>query len=147
MFPDEFEQFSNYVFKESSATSGGPEYNYDYGDTDDYEETIYPQCPHNCVRHSFCNLTGRYTIVRISRNSVALLPAKSANSDYNTYSILYPTLLIFSISYLNWSYVVCLLNPILCKWELLACLESKQRSHTYVNGLWKYLDYIMYLSW
>ena len=58
MFPDEFEQFSNYVFKESSATSGGPEYNYDYGDTDDYEETIYPQCPHNCVRHSFCNLTG-----------------------------------------------------------------------------------------
>ena len=57
MFPDEFEQFSNYVFKESSATSGGPEYNFDYGDTDDYEETIYPQCPHNCVRHSFCNLT------------------------------------------------------------------------------------------
>jgi hypothetical protein len=38
------------------------------------------------------------------------------------------------------------LNPILCKWELLACLEFKQRSHTYVNGFRKYLDYIMYLS-
>ena len=67
MFPDEFEQFSNYVFKESIATSGGPEYTYDYGDTDDYDETIYPQCPHNCVRHSFCNLTGGYLLDTVLR--------------------------------------------------------------------------------
>ena len=116
LFPDEFEKFSSYVFKESSATSGGPEYNYDYGDTDDYEETIYPQCPHNCVRHSFCNLTGRFLLYEFQEILLhCCLLCKSANSDYNTY------IFHFVPNSTNFFYfqskliLVCLLNPILCK--------------------------------
>ena len=66
--------------------------------------------------------TNGYTILRISRNSVALLPAKSANSDSNTYIFpLVPN--STSFYFFQWKLIlICLLNPILCKYIGTICL-------------------------
>ena len=59
MFPDELEVY-NAMKTASIATE---DYFYNYGpqqDIDDYVDTSYLECPNNCVRHSFCNLTGIY---------------------------------------------------------------------------------------
>ena len=59
LFPDELEVY-NAMKTASIATE---DYFYNYGpqqDIDDYVDTSYLECPNNCVRHSFCNLTGIY---------------------------------------------------------------------------------------